>query len=59
MAHPHHGDRYYIIVDNKTNQARYDDWGDIIGFNTKAEAREYIEEYELEETHHVDTWLDY
>lgn len=59
MAHKHDGTLYYIVVDNKTNECLYDDWADVLTFNSEEEAQEYIEDYELEETHHIETWLDY
>lgn len=59
MAHKHDGTLYYVIVENETNNTLRDDCYDILTFDSEEGAQDYIEEYELEETHHVETWLDY
>ena len=59
MAHPHQGDLYYIIVDNENKQALYDSWANLMTWETEYDAQIYLEDHDLEDTHHVETWLDY
>lgn len=59
MAHKHDGTRYFIIIDNETGEALYDSWADILTFETELDAETYMMDHDLDDTHHVETWLDY
>jgi len=59
MAHKHDGTVYYILVSNKTGDALYDSWADILTFNTEDEAKEFQEDMEYQDDYHIETWIDW